>query len=215
MTSDDLEKEFQRQVSNLIQKGYLEAANLAKEEFLKLVEPLKEKLSGLDLPAVDLDNGTFPFVIVIKSDLVSTEKAMGLVEREGKTGISKLFPHEPKDFQVIEAINIPESPIYLLMDIDRGKETLNVTPADAFRIISGKHRLPLTIDEGVAIITQYPQFLMKNNCFSLLASRHKGDKRVPAIWINAQKHPNLGWCWDGNPHTWLGSASAKNRIGVD
>lgn len=57
------------------------------------------------------------------------------------------------------------------------------------------------------------EFLMKNNCFSLLASRHPGDKRVPAIWINAQKQPNLGWCRVGNPHTWHGSASAGNPAG--
>ncbi len=75
------------------------------------------------------------------------------------------------------------------------------------------NRSPLTIDEGVAIVTQFPEFLMKNNCFSLLASRHTGNQRVPAIWINANKNPNLGWCWDGNPHTWLGSASCSNRLG--
>jgi len=81
------------------------------------------------------------------------------------------------------------------------------------KIIKESHRSPLTIEEGVAIVTHYPEYLMKNNCFSLLASRHPGDKRVPAIWINAQKQANLGWCWDGNPHTWLGSASCRHRIG--
>nr|WP_157857446.1 DUF5701 family protein [Streptomyces yerevanensis] len=37
-----------------------------------------------------------------------------------------------------------------------------------------------------------------------------GDRRVPAIWIS-QKTPKLGWCWEGNPHTWLGMASAGDR----
>ncbi|MFD8334700.1 DUF5701 family protein [Streptomyces solisilvae] len=23
----------------------------------------------------------------------------------------------------------------------------------------------------------------------------------------------LGWCWEGNPHTWLGMASAGTRTG--
>jgi hypothetical protein len=52
--------------------------------------------------------------------------------------------------------------------------------------------------------------LRKNKCFSLLASRC-GDKRVPAIWISG-KAPKLGWCWAGNPHSWLGSASAGARL---
>jgi len=101
----------------------------------------------------------------------------------------------------------------LLLDIDRGKETINIRPADAFVIINEKARSPLTIDEGVALITHFPEFLKKNNCFSLLASRCPGNKRVPAIWINAQKQANLGWCWDGNPHAWLGSVSCQQRIG--
>ncbi|MEK8108885.1 DUF5701 family protein [Micromonospora sp. M12] len=26
----------------------------------------------------------------------------------------------------------------------------------------------------------------------------------------------LGWCWYGNPHTWLGSASARTeRVGLE
>jgi len=81
-------------------------------------------------------------------------------------------------------------------------------------MIKSKHRFPLTIDEGIALITQFPEFLIKNNCFSLLASRTGKDQRVPAIWINANKQANLGWCWDRNPHIWLGSASCEKRVGV-
>lgn len=33
-------------------------------------------------------------------------------------------------------------------------------------------------------------------------------------WISANV-PKLGWCWDGNPHTWLGVASATTRIDAD
>ncbi|WP_371413026.1 DUF5701 family protein [Thiomonas sp. X19] len=57
-----------------------------------------------------------------------------------------------------------------------------------------------------------PDFLQPNHCFSMLASRC-GDKRVPALWLS-ESRPKLGWCWAGNPHTWLGSASCANRVGV-
>ncbi|MGQ0669203.1 MAG: DUF5701 family protein [Actinomycetota bacterium] len=26
--------------------------------------------------------------------------------------------------------------------------------------------------------------------------------------------PRLGWCWAGNPHTWLGSASCGAGVGA-
>jgi hypothetical protein len=208
-----LRKEFDRQVENLLQKGYPEAASISAEEFLKQIDPLKERVGELVFPEIDLEKGHLPFVIVVKSDLVAAEKAMSLVEREGKHGFTKMVPREPKDFKTIDGVTIPGSMAYLLVDIDRGKETINIIPSEALKLITKENRSPLTIDEGVAIVTHFPEFLIKNNCFSLLASRYSGDKRVPAIWINSERRSNLGWCWDGNPHTWLGSASCGSRVG--
>lgn len=202
---------FDQQIKKLLSLDYPKLAKLSEKEFVDSLSSLKALIPH-DLSALDLDSGKLPFVVVVKSDLVPTEKSMELINREGKHGITKLDPLAPNDFKTIEDIQIPESPFYLLVDIDRGKESLNVRPQDALISINSANRSPLTIDEGVAIVTQFPDFLKKNNCFSLLASRHSGDKRVPAIWINGQKSPNLGWCWDGNPHTWLGSASCKARI---
>lgn len=212
----NVEQEFERQMNNLSQKKYHELAGISDEEFIDLIRPLKGLVSQIHVSDVDVDLelGYLPFVIVVKTELVSTDDAMSLVEKDGKGGITKLFPHEPKDFQTIESEIIPDGMAYLLIDIDRGKESINLPPSEGMKIIRKNNRSPLTIDEGVAIVTQFPEFLIKNNCFSLLASRHAGDQRVPAIWINGNKNPNLGWCWDGNPHTWLGSASAKLRIGV-
>ena len=208
----NMAKEFEKQLNTLLQKGYPKAANKSPEEFIAIVDPLKKQLEGLSLIPMDIENGTLPFVIVIKNDLVPTEDAMQLVDKAGKNGITKLYPHTPADFQTIENELIPQKDAYLLLNIDRGKSTRNVSPNEALKQIRVENRSPLSIDEGIAIVTQYPEFLIKNNCFSLLASRHQGDQRVPAIWINGNKNPNLGWCWDGNPHTWLGSASCERRI---
>lgn len=207
----NLLEEFKTQQDTLILNGYATIAGMMDDEFIKLLEPLKEKLAGLTLPEIDLDKGTLPFVIVVKSSLIPTEDMMSLVVRESKQGIIKLFPHTPASFQTIDSVALPETQVYLMTDIDRGKANINLPPNEAIKGIVAKDRSPLTIDEGVAIMTHYPDFLKKNNCFSLLASRSRGDQRVPAIWINAKKQPNLGWCWDGNPHTWLGSASCKAR----
>ncbi|NJO81432.1 MAG: hypothetical protein HC828_00850 [Blastochloris sp.] len=209
-----LRKEFDRQVENLLQKGYPEAAGISVGEFLKHLNPLKDRVGELEQSEIDLERGRLPFVIVFKSDLVATEKAMPLIERKGKQGLTKLYPREPKDFKAIDSVSIPSGQAYLLVDIDRGRETINSIPSEALKIITKENRSPLTIDEGVAIVTHYPEFLIKNNCFSLLASRYSGDKRVPAIWINREGKSNLGWCWEGNPHTWLGSASCGSRVSL-
>ena len=204
-------QEFDRQVENLVRKGYPEIAGQPAREFLRHIGPLRERVEEIDAPEADLEAGRLPFVIVVTSDTVSAGKAMALVERDGKQGFVKMYPREPEDFRPIDGIVIPGGAAYLIVDIDRGGETLNITPNEALRMIEMQNRSPLTIDEGIAIVTHHPEFLQKNNCYSLLASRC-GDQRVPAIWISEGKS-RLGWCWAGNPHTWLGSASCGDRLG--
>lgn len=207
----NIQTEFDRQVQNLIDKGYPKLLGESTEAFAMLLKPLETKLPLKG--NVLLEDGKLPFVIVIKSPNKESEKLMSLVTFQDKPGLSKMYPHTTKDFHPTEHVRIPESIAYVLIDIDRGKASLNIPPDAALQTILAEERSPLTIDEGIALITHFPDFLLKNNCFSLLGSRCAGNKRVPAIWINGQKQANLGWCWDGNPHTWLGSASCAERRG--
>lgn len=208
----NLTQEFDRQVATLVCKGYPELLQKTDSEFTDELYQLKALLpTDLTIP-VDFDMGTLPFVIVVQSGEILAEQMMARTELQGKPGITKLFPHQSTDFTTIAEVNVPSAPYYLLVDIDRGTNSINLPPSQAMELITTANRSPLTIDEGIALITHYPEFLRKNHCFSLLASRHQGDQRVPAIWINSQKQPNLGWCWNGNPHTWLGSASAGARM---
>lgn len=204
---------FDAQVETLLTRGYAAAAGLSARTFRKRLAELRPLAEQLSLKPCDYAKGRLPFVIVITKDLVPTEVAMSLVIRDGKTGHVAMQPVRPDDFAPISSVSVPDGGAYLLVDIDRGAETLNVRPEDALKLIRKKRRSPLTIDEGIAVVTQHPEFLQKNNCFSLLASR-RADQRVPALWIDGTKRPKLGWCWDRNPHTWLGSASCKQRIGL-
>ena len=208
--TEQLEAEFDRQVANMVSKGYLTHLKLTEAEFKAQIMPLKAKAASLEIPCVPA--GVYlPFVLVVPHTLVPSEAAMEVVNREGKNGIIALTPRVPTDFRPTELVKIPEN-VYLIVNIDRGAKTINVAPDDALKMLVRLGRSPLTIDEGLAIITHYPEYLEKNNCFSLLASR-AGDKRVPAIWLS-ENQPKLGWCWAGNPHTWLGSASCIQRIGM-
>lgn len=212
---EQLRKEFDRQVENLTQKGYPGIAGVTTEEFIKHVEPLKEKLDELATSEIDTKQSYhIPFVIVIKQALVAAEAAMPLIEINGQKGSVAMHPVEPKSFEPIDGLQIPDHVAYLAVDIDTGQETLNVTPHDALKMFQQENRFPLTIDEGIALVTHFPEVLTdkkKYNCFSMPGSRG-GDQRVPAMWISYKK-PRLGWCWDNNPHTWLGSASCVARVG--
>jgi hypothetical protein len=206
-----LSKEFDRQVGNLIQKGYPRVAKVTAEELTKHIKLLKERIGELAIRESEAEGERIPFVIVIKSDWVAADIAMPLVDLGGTKGFVGMHPVDSASFRPVKGLQIPDGMAYLLVDIDTGKGTLNITPDDALKIIQRENRSPLTIDEGVAVITHHPEILKNENCFSLLGSR-RGDRRVTALWISRGK-PRLGWCWAGNPHTWLGSASCSHRVG--
>ncbi len=209
-----LSHEFNRQIENLVEKGYPKVLRMSAPRFRSLVEPLRDHVCALHVPSTKLESGRLASVIVIKCDQIGCERAMSLVEYGRRNGSTKMYPRRTGDFRPVEGVDIPNGIAYLLVDVERGERYAGLPPQDALIKIRARRRSPLTIDEGIAVVTQYPELLERNKCFSLLASRCAGDRRVPAIWINHENQAHLGWCWDGNPHSWLGSASCRGRVGA-
>jgi hypothetical protein len=160
-----------------------------------------------------------PFVLVPTQ--VPIDAALGLTHLDGAAhrgvldrnhGEAGLTPYRP-----IAQIQVPDAAVYVLHGVERGEEFCSVPPRDAVATVLSRGRTPLTIAEGIALLTQAPAVLQPNRCFMLAGSRSEragSAKRVPALWISGSprsKAPKLGWCWEGNPHTWLGTASAAGR----
>lgn len=197
------------QVKQLVELGYPKLLGLSASSFDRTLADLAPYLAPQDLEPADSKAGKLPFVLVVNTPSMPVRTMLPLIKRRGKEAVERLNPIEPEELKPIENLGIPHGHAYLLFDIDRGTETLNVTPDAAFVTLQEQQRSPLSVEEGVAILTQFPEFLQPNHCFSMLGSRC-GDKRVPALWLS-NGHPKLGWCWAGNPHTWLGSASCSRR----
>ena len=206
-TAGNVLREFDHQVGTLLRKGYAERAGLSERAFLRVVEPLKERL-----PEQPVDGGRTPFVIVIDTALVPAGEAMPLVELAGNRGFTEMEWNDLDRFHPIDGLAVPAGPAYLAAELDTGRDTLDVTPDDALELIIRPNRSPLTLAEGLALVTHFPELLRTQHCFSMLGSRC-GDRRVTAMWISGGR-PRLGWCWAGNPHTWLGSASCGSRVGA-
>lgn len=198
--------ELERQLEVLIDRGYPALMGTTETDLRAAVERLEPVLPS-DASSVDpIDH--IPFLLVPAAPLRETAL---LMTKDDRPAALMIEDDELPQYRPIDSVTIPDSPVYLLTDIDTGTEFTNVTPESALATITRRGRTPLTIAEGIALVTQRPDMLRKNKCFSLLASRRTGQK-VPAIWIS-NRAPNLGWCWDRNPHTWLGSASAGGRAG--
>ncbi len=197
--------EFDRQVATLVDKGHPDLTGLAEADFVALLSPLREAVADLAPGGADM----IPFVLVVTG--VAREQAFAQVDLRGKTGFTTMEPDDLARFVPTADVEVPAARAYVLADIDTGQDYLDVPPDDAMPKILAAGRLPLTLDEGIALVTHNPDLLTSGNRFSMLGSRC-GDRRVTAIWVS-QRRPRLGWCWAGAPHTWLGSASCGSRVG--
>jgi hypothetical protein len=198
----EAELEFDRQVDALVTTGLPELLDLSESCFRASLEPLRDLLPG---PA---DGGRIPFVVVVPQ--LPVVDMLGAVHAVGGAGFTTMEPADLAAFRPLPELGIPRTP-YLLVDVDPGPATLNQPPAEVLPRLTAAGRSPLTIAEGLSVLVSDPGVLRSRNCFSLLGSR-AGDKRVPALWVSARR-PRLGWCYQGAPHTWLGSASCGGRFG--
>lgn len=154
-----------------------------------------------------------PSITVISREQKPVADRAAVVTRQGKPIVlGHLTPGDLDTFQPIEAVELPAGGSYRVYDIDLGAGSRNVTPEQALRDILAAGRSPLTIDEGIALMLAEPGVIAKGWGFSMAGSR-RGDQRVPAFWVS-EGRPKLGWCWDRNPHTWLGTASCGRRVAV-
>jgi hypothetical protein len=198
------------QIDRLVELGVAELAGLAHDRFREL---------GAALP--DLPDG----VVVVHPDLVPASRLAPLLRLGDQPGFVVVDLPDLDEFVPRTDVDVPDGPLYVVTDIDRGDDMLNWSPDEALPAIEGKGRTPLTISEGICWLLHEPDRLERNRCFMTIASRKakpRGlDARTPAIWISGgtgrdgrerKGAPKVGWCWAGNRHTWLGFASAAGRV---
>jgi hypothetical protein len=170
-----------------------------------------------------------PAILVVHHGIAPASRLVPLVTREGRQGFVVSDMTDVDDFTPIHSIDVPDAPLYLLYDLDRGDAMANWSPDEALPAIVGAGRTPLTLTEGVHWLLQRPDVLERGRCFMTIGSRLTKpsgvlDTRTPALWISNgtgrdgkanRDAPKVGWCWAGNRHTWLGFGSAGGRVTAD
>ncbi|MFE5534691.1 DUF5701 family protein [Streptomyces sp. NPDC056492] len=148
-----------------------------------------------------------------------------LLRREDKPGFVVTDMPDVDGFGPLDAVELPEAPLYVVTGVDRGDHMSNWSPEEALPALTQQERTPLLLTEGIHWVLQQPAALERNRCFMTIGSRLRKangalDARTPAIWISngtgrdgreRRDAPKVGWCWWGNRHTWLGFASATSR----
>ena len=170
-----------------------------------------------------------PALLVVHHGIAPASTLTPLLIRAGKPGFVVSDMSDVDEFTPIASIDVPDTPLYLLYDLDRGDAMANWSPDEALPAIAEAGRTPLTLTEGVHWLLQRPDVLERGRCFMTIGSRLRKpsgalDARTPAVWISNgtgrdgranRDAPKVGWCWAGNRHTWLGFGSAGGRLTVD
>ena len=205
------------QVDALVRKGLPALASMGEDEFRELASGLGNARGG---------------IVVVHPSLVPAAALAPLLERAGRPGFVVEDMTDLAEFSPIAGVEIPDAPLYILADPQRGDDMRNWSPDEALPEIAARGRTALTVSEGICWLLAEPAQLEPNHCFMTIASRkpkarqpksQKGvalDARTPALWISGgtgrdgadrKGAPKVGWCWAGNRHTWLGFASVARR----
>ncbi|MET9657770.1 DUF5701 family protein [Streptomyces sp. NPDC006510] len=164
-------------------------------------------------------------LLVVRADRVPASALAPLLRHQGKSGFVVVDMPDIDQFSPIEPVNVPDEPIYVVEGLDRGDHMSNWSPHEALPAIIEGGRTPLLLVEGIHWVIQQPAALERGHCFMTIGSRLRKangafDARTPALWISNgtgrdgrdnRNAPKVGWCWEGNRHTWLGFASATTR----
>ncbi|MFC7620837.1 DUF5701 family protein [Microlunatus sp. GCM10028923] len=200
------------QLERLVELGVPALAGLEVEEFRGLGRRLPDRPDAF---------------LAVHPSLVPAAELAPLLSRSGKPGFVVEDLTDLDRFTPIPAVEVPDQPLYLVAEPDRGDDLLNWSPDEALPELTRRGRTPFTISEGISWLLQQPDRLEPNRCFMCVGSRTtnargKLDARTPAIWISGgtgrdgkerKNAPKVGWCWAGSRHTWLGFGSTTGRLG--
>ena len=165
-------------------------------------------------------------LLTVHEKLAPASVLTPLLELGNKRGFIVVDMADVDLFTPTEQSTLHESPLHLHSGVDRGDHLANWSPDEALPAIVDAHRTPLTLTEGIHWLLQRPDILERGKCFMTIGSRLRKpdgsfDTRTPAVWISNgtgrdgkdnRNAPKVGWCWWGNRHTWLGFASASDRV---
>ena len=197
--------EATKQLDRIVALGYPDVADMSSDSFRALARPL---ISALE----DSDLGT-DILLVPTRELVTPESLIARTSINRMAGFTTMPPRDIARFLPTDGFEPPEGPFYLVVDPHTGTCYVNREPDVARKLIESDERIPLTLEEGLAVATQHPEWLLEKNGFNLLGSR-SADGRVPSIWMS-QNAPRLGSVWPNSRHTWLGNAYCVARRGVN
>jgi hypothetical protein len=148
-----------------------------REQAERLIELGVDRMAGL--PADRLRNlpDSSDALLVVHPDLTPPSRLAPLLRVNDKPGFVVTDMVDVDEFTPIPSVKLPDAPLYLLRDLDRGDAMANWSPDEALPAIIEAGRTPLTLSEGVHWLLQRPDVLARGRCFMTIGSR----RRTPPV----------------------------------
>ena len=162
--------EAQKQLDRIVALGYPDVADISAAAFRSLARPLIGALEHSDLGS--------NILLVPTRELVSPESLIARTSINRMAGFTTMPPRDIASFLPQDGFMPPEGPFYLVVNPHTGTCYVNREPDVARKLIDSDERLPLTLEEGLAIATQHPEWLLEKNGFNLLGSRSATGSRL-------------------------------------
>lgn len=154
---DTLTELFFKQVNRIIERKYFIPAGLSESDFINNhIMPLKQLLDKNNLNTT-LKENRIPILVVVPDAIVTLGYQLEKI-RESINETQFNYIIKPEWFKNAEGVFTPETP-YLLFDVETGYTKRNTPPKKCVRAFNDEGRSALTIDEGIALITHFPEVL--------------------------------------------------------
>lgn len=228
---DALLELFDKQVNRIIDNEFHVVASLSEEEFINdYIRPLEQLLVDSHVDS-KLKANRIPILIVVPDNIVGLGYQLNSVKKSiNDTQLD--YTIKPEWFKNAKGVLTPAKP-YLLLDVETGYTMLNTPPKKCVEVFQREGRFPLTLDEGVALITHFPEVLEshwidlpgselihkcagqdahKRGVLSSLPPGFAQATFVPTLCYKYYNNLRLYYVYEMNETPYSGSASGGRRL---
>jgi hypothetical protein len=228
---DILVELFSLQIKTIIEKKFHLPTGLSESDFInRHIMPLKQLLVNNDKDT-KIDESCIPILVVVPHTIVPLSYQLERI-RESIHDIQLEHTTKPEWFENAKGVSTPDKP-YLLVDVESGYTMKNTTPKKCAQIFRDEGRFALTIEEGIALISHFPEVLeshwvdlpgsvlihkfvgddvMKRGMLSSLPPAFAKATFVPTLNYLYYNYLRLYYIYEVTETPYSGSASCGNRL---
>jgi hypothetical protein len=230
---DILREIFSQQINTIIERKFHIPTGLSDNDFIdRHIMPLEQLLVKNDKDT-KRDESRIPILVVVPHTIVPLSYQLERI-RESINDMQLEHIIKTEWFENAQGVSTPDKP-YLLLDVETGYAMKNTTPKKCVQSFRDAGRFALTVDEGIALISHFPEVLeshwidlpgsvlihkfvgedvMKRGMLSSLPPAFAKATFVPTLNYIYYNYLRLYYIYEVTETPYSGSASCANRLSL-